>query len=618
VGPPRAPVLAVAAIALVAAAWFWPTTTLTLEWIDQGQLVYPAWRVARGDVPYRDFHHFYGPSPFLLNGALLRLDEDLLAIRVGLLAVKAGLVVLVFLLARSVARTAIALLAAAWLAALWSAPLWIYVTPYGGHYALACSLAGLVLLLRRPASGRAALAAGLCFGLATTFKQTTGLLGAIGVIVVLASTPAPAGMQDGLARVARLLRFLVLLAAAGAVVAYPARRLGVWTVFALAAPPGIALVAEGLRDRVRERALQAGGLRLSRTLGFGLGYAIPLAVVAIAFARLGALNGLVHDTVAGVPRLVDWFVPLTKPDVRTLALAATLAVAAIALRLPASAARTGLIVLAALVTAAVVTAATMRSPWGAVTLDLLRYAPLALVWASAPLALREVSPEAPRLLWWYGACATLALSPSADLPHALLLLPAVVPLLGLLLQRAWSAAGPGLVTKACVVVLAAGPLLLPVRQALVARSGAIAARPDQTPGFARATRIWDGSRQFADMQELVALLDRTVPPGAPILSLPSGQLLYFLADRPSALPRAELTLYFVAVGVMRPADARLLASEDEMLAELARIRPVLVRFPGEGWSRFASAFPALVRWIETEYVVDAAVGSTQVLRPLAG
>src|SRR4029453_9931781 len=205
------------------------------------------------------------------------------------------------------------------------------------------------------------------------------------------------------------------------------------------------------------------------------------------------LSGRVHDPVAGVPRLVDWFVPLTKPDVRTLALAATLAVAAIALRLPASAARTGLIVLAALVTAAVVTAATMRSPWGAVTLDILRYAPLALVWASAPLALREVSPEAPRLLWWYGACATLALSPSADLPHALLLLPAVVPLLGLLLQRAWSAAGPGLVTKACVVVLAAGPLLLPVRRALVARSGAIAARPDQAPGFARATRIWDGS-----------------------------------------------------------------------------------------------------------------------------
>src|SRR5262249_46380133 len=87
---PRVPALAVAAIVRVAAVGFWPGLWLSLEWVAQGQIVYGAWRVARGDLPYRDFVHMYGPSLFFLNGALLRwFGEDLAVIRIALLVVKA-------------------------------------------------------------------------------------------------------------------------------------------------------------------------------------------------------------------------------------------------------------------------------------------------------------------------------------------------------------------------------------------------------------------------------------------------------------------------------------------------------------------------------------------------
>src|SRR5262249_35106767 len=215
----RAPVAV--AVALVAAACFWPSIRLGLEWVDQGHIVYPIWLVARGALPYRDFHQLYGPSLFFLNGALMRwFGEDLMVLRLGLLVVKVVLVVLVFLLSHRVARPVIALGVTAWLVAVWCSPLWLFWAPYGVHYTLVLGLAGVAVLLGGPASVLRALAAGLCFGAAATFKQTTGLLGAAGVAVALASVESPGA--DALAAPARVLRLAVVAVAALLALAYPA------------------------------------------------------------------------------------------------------------------------------------------------------------------------------------------------------------------------------------------------------------------------------------------------------------------------------------------------------------------------------------------------------------
>jgi hypothetical protein len=116
-------------VALLAAACFWPSIRLGLEWVDQGLTVYPIWLVARGALPYRDFHHLYGPSLFFLNGALMHwFGEDLLVLRLSLLAVKVGLAVLLFRLSRSLARPTIALGVTAWWIAVWCSPLWLFWT----------------------------------------------------------------------------------------------------------------------------------------------------------------------------------------------------------------------------------------------------------------------------------------------------------------------------------------------------------------------------------------------------------------------------------------------------------------------------------------------------------
>src|SRR4029453_5826679 len=77
------------ALVLAVAVYFAIGCTLSLEYIDEGQIISPSWLVSLGALPYRDFRHLYGPALFALNGALLRwVATDLLVIRISLVAVK--------------------------------------------------------------------------------------------------------------------------------------------------------------------------------------------------------------------------------------------------------------------------------------------------------------------------------------------------------------------------------------------------------------------------------------------------------------------------------------------------------------------------------------------------
>jgi hypothetical protein len=100
-----------------------------------------------------------------------------------------------------------------------------------------------------------------------------------------------------------------------------------------------------------------------------------------------------------------------------------------------------------------------------------------------------------------------------------------------------------------------------------------------------------------------------------VLVLPSAQLLYFLADRPSPLPRAEMVFYLLTGGLLHPDDARALALEDDMLARLRAAPPVIVRGEGGEWRRIAGTYPALAAWIDASYAPVARVGTHEILRP---
>src|SRR5215475_6599118 len=161
----------------VAAAYFALGCTLTLEWADEGHLIYQSWRVSNGALPYRDALHLYAPSVFLVNGLLLHLfGPQLLVIRASLVLLKAVLAALVYQSARQLASWPFALAVYALFVAMWGAPMWLFNAPYASHYAVVVVLVGVLafLQLRQRAPLRACALAGVCFGVATTFKQTSG------------------------------------------------------------------------------------------------------------------------------------------------------------------------------------------------------------------------------------------------------------------------------------------------------------------------------------------------------------------------------------------------------------------------------------------------------------
>jgi hypothetical protein len=609
---PRARRLAVAAIALVAAAWFWSGIWLTLEWVDQGQIVYGVWRVARGELPYRDFDHMYGPSLFFLNGALMRaFGEDLGVLRMSLLAVKVLLAGLLFVTCRAVARASIAALVTGWFVAQWGAPLWIFATPYAGHYTLACCLAGLAVLLRQPAGGwRAALVAGLLVGVGATFKHTTGVFVALGALVVLASRPAPTDARDGLAGIARALRAALGLCTAVVIVGYLLPTLETWTGALLMGPPLLALVMEWRRDLPLERTLRAGRPRVTSTLAFGAGFAVPLATWAAVYAAQGALGDLGHDLLFGLPPRVHWFVTLEAVHPLTLCLATALATGAAGLVFS----RPALVAVAGFVSAALFIAGAYVPGWGVLSLQATRFLPIALVWVTAPLALGRGDRDASRLLWWFAAMVCLSLYPSSDLLHALMIQPAVLPLLALLVEEGW-ALGRTALARVGVAMLVGSLLLARAGPDVASLVRTVAERPAAPAGFDRARGIWDPAPKFEAMHRVVDRLDAAAPRGTPLLALPSDQLLYVLADRPSALPHAEFIFYLLAIDAIGVDDARALLSEEELVSRTASLRPIIVRSPDAGWTRIATAFPELRAWVDRHYELIGTTDNVQVLVP---
>lgn len=106
---------------------------IPVSWTDEGVLVYPIWRVAEGELPYRDFQQMYGPSLFFLGGLVFRIfGSDLAILRYLLLGVKAATCVMVYLGARRISARPFAYIAYA-LAVVLAGLIWpVSSVPYDG------------------------------------------------------------------------------------------------------------------------------------------------------------------------------------------------------------------------------------------------------------------------------------------------------------------------------------------------------------------------------------------------------------------------------------------------------------------------------------------------------
>jgi len=218
----RATALLLAAAGAAMLVWTWGTWPDVL--VDFGGELYVPWRLAQGDVLYRDVAYFTGPLSPYLNAAVFRvLGASVLSLVVANLAILVGIAVLLHRLVSRVAGELaaagalvffLALFAFAQLESIGNSN---YVCPYshetthGTLIALAALLALARWLESRPKSRKNAWVAaiGLCLGLAFLTKVEVFL--ALAAAVLLGFLLAFRADPRGLARSATLLAACAIL-----------------------------------------------------------------------------------------------------------------------------------------------------------------------------------------------------------------------------------------------------------------------------------------------------------------------------------------------------------------------------------------------------------------------
>ena len=243
---PSRPILLTATIlALISGSIYFSLRDRGLMMTDEGALFMGASRIVDGQVPYRDFHHFYGPGRFYLLAGLFELfDRSVLVMRSMLAAMRVLTVVLTFLVGARLVPIAYALVPAG-VVLLIPGPWFKTFTPLAGLLSMWLTLR----YLEKPGRHRAALC-GLVTGTMILFRQDAGLLGL--ALALLAVAAAPAGDGGGLRRGERLVRL---------------ERLALLGLAALAPLAGAALLlarAEALAPAVEQMFLLAPAYTASR------------------------------------------------------------------------------------------------------------------------------------------------------------------------------------------------------------------------------------------------------------------------------------------------------------------------------------------------------------------
>jgi hypothetical protein len=274
----------------------------TINVYDEGIILTGAARVLAGAVPHRDFYANYGPGQFYILALLFKLFGPSMLIERGWdMAVRAGIVSLVFLLATRMATRRTAVLAAAvcctWLGLLG-------YPSYPVFPALAATLAGQAFLMaarQAERRGPPLLMAGACMGLAALFRYDVGVAGLATAVASVAASWWLGADGTGTREAPRVLAAAWALVGAG----FSAVTVPLFAAYAaVGALPGFVsdILTYPIKFYTRMRALPFPPLDRFATAPADLVVYLPILVgVATGAALVGGLRGI-RRLPAGPPR----------------------------------------------------------------------------------------------------------------------------------------------------------------------------------------------------------------------------------------------------------------------------------------------------------------------------
>lgn len=638
----------------MAVAYFGLSFNRSFELSDQGIILYHSARVAAGEVPYRDFPDTYGPGVFLVTGALLRaFDGQILGVRTALVALKALAVALTYLICRFVLPRPFALLGAVVATAHWGRLAWNLNTPYAALYTIPLSLLACfaVVCALRVDSRRAYLVAGLIGGAPVVFKWTLGAFNAGGMVLAVLGVSALGTAPARRTRTATL-QFLVPWALAAVAILAPGWRqlqppdyvLHFLPLHAFMLAVGLAVARNGcgpvwpaLRDRVGPLVA---------------GLSVLPGLVALFYARTGALGALVFNVLTLPATIVNYYLPVPIPPLgRCLLLAgvaALVSAALLALRgRRGGAALAGAGALLALGGAAAlhphealstVLGPPQRSAADSRWLVVLWTVPamvegalpaLVLLAAAALLAARTArGGDVPvRLvqvlvpLAMFQAALGFQVFPRGSF-NVWLVHGAVAPLLAIVVHR-WYRLGVSPTASrarraAAAALVAVVPvwLVAPVVHNLFSSLALPTAMPldlPQATGIVMS-RLDKRMGRAGEMESLVRFLREAEPADAPVLPLSIDMMIMYLSGRPHAFPELDYYFFLLGLGMLPPAQCAQLAS-DALIERLERMPDTLIVIRRDDVSRrMLDVLPDLREAISRHYETVAKLGSYFVLR----
>lgn len=635
---------------VLAAAYLRLALFIPISWTDEGVIVYPIWRVAVGELPYRDFQQLYGPSLFFLGGLAFRLfGSDLAVLRYLLLAVKAATCVMVYLGARRMSGRPFAFIAYA-LSVVLTGLIWpVSSVPYASFFGTALCIAGVLSFLaleRRFLFGCAI--AGLCFGLASTFKQTTGAFAFLALALYLL-------IEDGkwreppnpiFAIVIRTSRWFVLLFTAAISIYYLVPRNSFWNLILLLSPILFLCGYLALRELRGESDPQRELRSFWGTITLSLAFLLPLACYGLYYASLGLADELLFNLGTGIPSALEQVSPFPKPTTTfvlwQLTCIGSFAAAAAWRRRGTTMLRGrrrwafgGLLavsLLSMIGLAATGWQARHEDWWFWGSSDLLFTLPFALVWLSLAVMVRrgqtgehvESSSELRAFLLYacYATMTVLWLFPSADIWHVLPLLPSCLPLLAFLLERFWRLTGEEnrssrawQIGAGALIGVFALVLSVPAAHDVIRERATKAPYAQWLPratGVRGGSGVWESTRSGG---KLVRYLTEEERRDDAIFVLSGKSLFYFLADRVSPVQEFEFVLYMIALELVSDERARELVDEDVLIRRLQVLRPLIVDDNFDAGSQnIRRTFPRLDHFISTHYQQETELGKFRVLR----